>query len=48
MMMICLLSTGYDKWTTLLNSLPIYNLGGNFLIMTRKALIKDFIKVVSF
>ena len=34
--------------TGFLNKLPVYGLGRKFLIVTKKALVENFIKAVSF
>lgn len=42
------LRAGYSEMTKFLNGLPVYGLGRKFLIVTKKALVENFIKAVSY
>ena len=42
------LRAGYSEMTGFLNGLPVYGLGRKFLIVTKKALVENFIKAVGY
>ena len=41
-----MIRAGYAEMKTFLNRLPVYGLGRKFLIVTKKALVDNFIKAV--